>query len=161
MVFKKFIQDVCGQLFSLECKIDKKTRFSQKEINEILANAKQSNLKYFERLSKMNELNYFDVSYLMISVELDETNIALIENACTMFNENEFKGHGQTLSDFIFRVSANIAYLNEANLDVFKEIVQCKNEIYDFSTVMQNPIKAKAKKTCKEYVYAIENVFKE
>ena len=76
-----------------------------------------------------------------------------------MYNEKEFCALGQTFSDFIFRVSANINYLNESNLDIFKELVQCKNELYDFSNALKNPLRAMHKKSSNKLAYVFENVF--
>ncbi len=159
MSFKNFIQSVCSALFSTECGINSRFRFSQSEINEILSNANKENLKYFEQLAKINELSAFDVSFLMSNVKLDENKISIIRHACTLYDEREFCAQGQTFSDFIFRVSANINYLSDDNLDVFKELVQCKNELYDFSNALKNPIKALHKKSCAKLSYAFENVF--
>lgn len=159
MCLKDFIQNVSQILFSTEYKINTKFRFSQSEINEILSNADSSNVKYFESLAKIKELSAFDVSYLMSSVKLDEHKISVIASACKLFDEKEFSALGQTFSDFIFRVSANINLLNESNLDVFKELVQCKNELYDFSNALKNPLRAKHRKSGLKPAYAFENVF--
>lgn len=159
MSFKDFIQKVSHLLFSTECNISAKFRFTQSEINEILSNANKDNIKYFESLAMIKELSAFDVSYLMASVKLDENKISIISSACKMFDEKEFCALGQTFSDFIFRVSANINLLNESNLDVFKELVQCKNELYDFSKALKNPQKAKHRSHANKCAYAFENVF--
>lgn len=159
MSLKSFIQQVSALLFSTECNINTKFRFSQSEINEILANADSDNVKYFESLAKIKELSAFDVSYLMSKVKLDDRKISLISSACKMFDEKEFCALGQTFSDFIFRVSANINLLNESNLDVFKELVQCKNELYDFSKALKNPVKARHQRHSSKCAYAFENVF--
>ncbi len=44
------------------------------------------------------------------------------------------------------------------NLEVFKDLVQCKNELYDFSKALQNPIKCKQTRK-KELQFAFQNVF--
>lgn len=159
MGLKGFIESVAKLVFSTECKISSQFRFSQNEINEIISNAKKENIKYFESLSKIRELSAFDVSFLMSQSTLDERKIAIIASASKMYDEKEFNSLGQTFSDFIFRVSANINLLNESNLDLFKELVQCKNELYDFSNALKNPIKAKAARNRNKMAYAFENVF--
>ena len=159
MFLKDFIKNVACTLFSTECKINSKFRFTQSEINEIISNANSKNLKYFEKLAQIKELSAFDVSFLLSSVELNDNKIAIIAHACKMYNEKEFNALGQTFSDFIFRVSANINLLNESNLDVFKELVQCKNELYDFTNALKNPIRAKSKKQNAKLAYAFQNVF--
>ena len=159
MGLKEFIQGVLSAVFSADYSINSKFRFTQREINEIISNAKKSNLKYFEQLSKIKELSAFDVSFLMSNIELDNCKIQIIKHACSMYNEKEFCALGQTFSDFIFRVSANINYLNESNLDIFKELVQCKNELYDFSNALKNPLRAMHKKSSNKLAYVFENVF--
>lgn len=159
MSLKSFIQQVSQLLFSTECNINSKFRFTQSEINEILSNADSQNLKYFESLAKIKELSAFDVSFLMSSVKLDEYKISIIASACKLYDEKEFNALGQTFSDFIFRVSANINLLNESNLDVFKELVQCKNELYDFSKALKNPARARHQKHSNKCAYAFVNVF--
>lgn len=46
------------------------------------------------------------------------------------------------------------------NLEVFKDLVQCKNELYDFTKALQNPIKYKHARK-KEMRFAFQNVFVE
>lgn len=154
-----FVKMLQGLVFSTEAGINTKFRFSQSEINEILANANKENIKYFESLANIKELSAFDVSYLMSGEKLDERKIEIIKAACKMFDEKEFSALGQTFSDFVFRVSANINLLNESNLEIFKELVQCKNELYDFSKALKNPLKAKHARSRKTPAYAFENVF--
>lgn len=159
MGLKGFIQGVLSAVFSADLSINSKFRFTQREINEIISTAKKANLKYFEQLSKIKELSAFDVSFLMSNVELNNYKIQIIKHACLMYDEKEFCALGQTFSDFIFRVSANINYLNESNLDIFKELVQCKNELYDFSDALKNPLRAMCKKHDRKPAYAFQNVF--
>lgn len=159
MNFMRTVKHVLNVLFSTECSIDSKFRFSQSEIQEIVSCAKKENLKYLQNLIAIKELSAFDVSYLMINVKLDENKINIIKHACNMYNEKEFNSLGQTLSDFIFRVSANINYLNESNLDIFKELVLCKNELYDFSNALKNPLRALNNIHNSNFNYAFENVF--
>ncbi len=159
MGLKSFLKKISCVVFSTEYSIDSKFRFSQSEINEIISNAQKCNLKYFERLAKIKVLSAFDISFLMSDVKLDNYKLQIIEQACKMYNEKEFCALGQTFSDFIFRVSANITYLNDSNLDLFKELVQCKNELYDFSYALKNPLRVLHKKNCAKLSYAFENVF--
>ncbi len=161
MNFKKVITNLFSVLFSTECRINSEFRFSQNELNEIISNSKKENLKYFKSLSNIKQLSAFDLSYLMSNVTLDEKKISIIKHACRLFNEKEFQSLGQTYSDFIFRVSANINYLNDDNLDLFKELVQCKNELYDFAYALKNPLRVLNKKCDKSFSYAFENVFAE
>ena len=56
-----------------------------------------------------------------------------------MYNDEEFKAEGQTFSDFIFKVAANIELLNSANLELFKDLAKCKTNVYDFKNVLKNP----------------------
>lgn len=158
MSLKNFLGQLKQLLFSTECGINSNFRFSQSEINEILANAKKGNLKYFETLAKIQQLSFFDVSYLMLSVELDENKIALIVEASRMYDSKEFCAHGQTFSDFIFRVCANINLLSENNLDVFKELVRTKNELYDFTNALKNPARAQ-KMSNRKAAYVFQTVF--
>ncbi len=161
MCFRSFVKKILSLVFSCECGINSKFRFSQSEISEIISNAQKANLKYFECLAKIKELSAFDVSYLMSNVKLDENKVEIIKHACSMYDEKEFNALGQTFSDFIFRVSANINYLNDSNLNIFKELVLCKNELYDFSSALKNPLKALHKSASMKLSYAFENVFVE
>ena len=126
MGLKNFIQSILSAVFSADYSINSKFRFSQREINEIISTSKKANLKYFEQLSKIKELSAFDVSFLMSNVELDNYKIQIIKHACSMYDEKEFCALGQTFSDFIFRVSANINYLNESNLKMSCTIFQMR-----------------------------------
>lgn len=114
-------------------------RFTQSEVNEMLQTSKKSNLKYFETLAKMPNLKSFDISYLLSQTDLTPEKIEIIKEAQKMFDEKEFTANGQTGSDFIFRVAANLEYLNMDNIELFKELVKCKNELYDFKNALQNP----------------------
>lgn len=152
----KFIRTLFQNLSYVENKIQTGLKFGQGELNEILKTAKDENVKYLQRLSQINRLSAFDVSFLLSSTSLDEGKIDVIKRAAQMYDEEEFKQVGQTFSDFIFRVGANIDMLNYDNLEIFKELVNCKNEIYDFTNAMKNPIKPKKRK--KEFGYAFNKV---
>ncbi|MCD8024496.1 MAG: hypothetical protein LUE64_03070 [Candidatus Gastranaerophilales bacterium] len=140
-----FFRDLFNALSDTENSIKLDFKFTQKEIYEIMAVSKKENIKYFETLSKMPNLKYFDISYLLSQVDLDEEKIELIEEAQKIYNEKEFIANGQTESDFVFRVAANLEYLNKENIELFKELVKCKNELYDFKYALQNPLKYMAK----------------
>ena len=154
-----FLKKVLRLLFSADFLVRTSFRFSQSEINEIVSNADKDNLKYLERLVNITELSAFDISFLMSNVALDDKKISIIQHACKMYDEREFKSLGQTFSDFIFRVSANINYLDESNLTVFKELVQCKNELYDFSNILNGSARFVNKKKNNKMAFAFENVF--
>jgi len=82
MDLKSFFADLVQKLFSTECNINSAFRFSQNEMNEIVANAKKSNLQYLQSLSKIKGLSSFDVSYLMSNVDLDEHKISFRLKMC-------------------------------------------------------------------------------
>jgi len=158
MGLKNYFERVFKNLNALENKMQTGFRFSQNEINEIISSAKKENLQYFEHLAKMPELTAFDVSYLMSSVDLSEEKIEILKKASSLYKEEEFKAQGQTFSDYVFRIGANIDNLNMENLEVFKDLVQCKNELYDFTKALHNPAKYKHFKK-KEPCFAFQNVF--
>ncbi len=134
-------------------------RFSQKEVKEIVQVAKKENLKYFEVLAKMPALKYFDISFLLSKTTLDDEKILVLKEAQKIYNEDEFKANGQTQSDFIFRVAANLEYLNMENIAVFKELVKCKNELYDFKNALLNPVEYLVHNNEKRVGYAFENIY--
>ncbi len=152
------LKDMFSALNLVEGSIKTGFRFSQKEIKEIVAVSRKENLKYFEVLSKMPNLKYFDISFLLSQTELNDERIAIIEEAQKLYNDEEFKANGQTRSDFIFRVAANFEYLNLDNIEVFKELVKCKNELYDFGFALQNPLDYLVQKE-KKAGYAFQNVY--
>ena len=160
MGLKNYFERVFKNLTALENKMQTGFRFSQSEINEIISSAKKENLQYFESLARMPELTLFDVGYLMSSVNLTIEKIEILKKASSLYKEEEFKAQGQTFSDFVFRIGANIDNLNMENLEVFKDLVQCKNEIYNFARALQNPVRYKNSKT-KESQFAFQNVFVE
>ncbi len=134
-------------------------KFTQKEIKEIVSVSKKENLKYFEVLAKMPNLKYFDISFLLSQTNLNDDKIKIIEEASKLYNEEEFNANGQTRSDFIFRVGANLDYLNMENLEIFKELVKCKNELYDFKEVLTNPMEYLNFKQEKKVGYAFETIY--
>lgn len=158
MGFKSYFKRVFRNLTALENKMQTGFRFSQSEINEIISTSKKENLRFFENLARMPELTAFDVSYLLSSTNLSEDKIEILKKASSLYKEEEFKAQGQTFSDFVFRIGANIDNLNMENLEVFKDLVQCKNELYDFTRALQNPIKYTHLKK-KEVGFAFQNVF--
>lgn len=157
MSFKEFCSYLFKNVCALENKMSTGFRFSQSEINEILNSSKKENIKYFETLAKMPKLSAFDIGFLLSSTNLSEDKIEILKKAQSMYKEEEFKAHGQTFSDFVFRVGANIDKLSMDNLEIFKELVQCKNEIYDFSKALDNPIKYTHMRK-KEPVFAFRTV---
>ena len=119
---------------------------------------KKENLKYFEVLAKMPNLKYFDISFLLSQTNLSDEKIEIIKEAQKIYNDEEFKANGQTQSDFIFRVAANLDYLNSDNINVFKELVKCKNELYDFKDALLNPVKYLVRNESK-VGYAFERIY--
>ncbi len=66
------------------------------------------NLQFLKSLARMPELTAFDVSYLLSSVSLSMEKIEILKKASSLYKEDEFKAQGQTFSDFVFRIGANI-----------------------------------------------------
>ena len=157
MKFLSFVKELFNVANNIDSNVKTGFRFSQKEIAEILSVSKKENLKYFEVLSKMPNLKYFDISFLLSEVDLNDEKIALIQEAQKIYNDEEFQSNGQTKSDFIFRVAANLEYLNMNNIEMFKELVKCKNELYDFKAALENPIASMVKKEQK-VGYAFERI---
>jgi hypothetical protein len=157
MNFFEFISDVFAKLNNLEVKIQSNFKFSTIEMAEIMRCAKRENLRFLESLVKINKLTAFEISFLLSSVSLDEAKVEIIEKATKMYNDEEFTAQGQTFADFIFRVAANIDYLNNTNLELFRELVQCQNEVYDFTQILKNPMKYR-KHCVREIEFAFEKV---
>lgn len=158
MGFLSTLKELFGLVKSMDDTIKVNFRFSQKEITEIVAVSKKENLKYFEVLAKIPNLKYFDISFLLSQVSLDDYKIEIIKEAQKIYNDEEFKANGQTQSDFIFRVAANLEYLNMENIEVFKELVKCKNELYDFKSALENPVLHLVEKETK-MGYAFEKIY--
>lgn len=158
MGYLSFIKELVSKVNIVDSSVKTGLRFSQKEMAEIISVCKKENLKYFERLSKMQNLRYFDISFLLSEVTLDDNKIEIIEKAQKLYNDEEFQANGQTQSDFIFRVAANLDYLNLENIEVFKELVKCKNEVYDFANILENPSRY-LKIQNKNREFAFERVF--
>ena len=97
---------------------------------------------------------------VLVIKDLDELKekIEIIKEAQKIYNDEEFKANGQTQSDFIFRVAANLEYLNADNINVFKELVKCKNELYDFKDALLNPVKYLVQSEAK-VGYAFEKIY--
>lgn len=158
MGFFSLLKDLFKTLNNVDDSIKTGFKFSQKEIKEIISVSKKENLKYFEVLAKMPNLKYFDISFLLSQTNLDDEKIAVIQEAQKIYNDEEFKANGQTQSDFIFRVAANLEYLNLDNIEIFKELVKCKNELYDFKNALQNPLDYLVQKEVK-VGYAFEKIY--
>ena len=138
MSLLSFLKEVFSSANHMDTTIKTGFKFSQEEVREIVSTSKPENLKYFETLAKMPNLKTFDISFLLSKTNLDDEKIEIIKKAQELYKEEEFQAHGQTCSDFIFRVGANLEYLNMNNIEIFKELVKCKNELYDFKKALQN-----------------------
>ena len=158
MNFLSILKDVINTVKGVDNNIKTNFKYSQKEINEIMAICKKENMKYFEVLAKIPNLKYFDISFLLSEVELDDNKIELIKEAQKIYNDEEFSANGQTQSDFIFRVAANLDHLTMENIGVFKELVKCKNELYDFEKALKNPLEYMVKKET-TLKYAFERIY--
>jgi len=134
-----FVKEVFNATKNVDKGVETGFKFSQKEINEILSVSKKENLKYFEVLAKIPNIKYFDISFLLSQTNLNDEKIEVIKEAQKIYNDREFQANGQTQSDFIFRVAANLEYLNMDNIEIFKELVKCKNELYDFKSALEAP----------------------
>ena len=158
MGFLSFLKELFNSADNVNSGIKTGFRFTQKEIKEIVSVSKKENLKYFEVLAKMPNLKYFDISFLLSQTNLSDEKIEIIKEAQKIYNDEEFKANGQTQSDFIFRVAANLDYLNSDNINVFKELVKCKNELYDFKDALLNPVKYLVRNESK-IGYAFERIY--
>lgn len=157
MSLKGFISLLFDRICDMESQMQCSFKFSQGELNEMLQSAKKENIPYLGALSRIDKLSSFEVSYLLSSVELNEDKINIVKSAVAMYNEEEFSAVGQTMADFIFRVSANIDALNIGNLELFKELVQCRNDVYDFTQILKKPTRLiKGRK--KELAFAFQKV---
>ena len=154
MKLKEFFKSVLGGLSEIENKMAYSSRFSQCEINEMLRTAKQENIPFLQELIEVNKLTAFEITFLLNSANLSAEKIDTIKAAVELYDEAEFRAAGQTLSDFIFRVAANLDILDTSNLTLFKELVRSKNELYDFSGVLERPRFTKSRET--ELAFAFE-----
>ena len=128
MSLLSILKDLFNSINHMDTTIKTGFKFTQEEVKEIISTSKPENLKYFEVLAKMPNLKSFDISFLLSQTKLDDEKIEIIKKAQELYREEEFNAHGQTCSDFIFRVGANLEYLNMNNIEIFKELVKCKNE---------------------------------
>jgi hypothetical protein len=74
-----------------------------------------------------------------------------------MYNDEEITPRGKLSADLISEIAANIDYLNNTNLELFRELVQCQNEVYDFTQILKNPMKYR-KHCVREIEFAFEKV---
>ena len=159
MSFPSFLNKIFKITKSVDNSVKSGFRFTQSESAEIMSVSKKENLKYFEVLSKMPNLKCFDICFLLSRIDLSDEKIEVIKKAQNIYNEQEFKDNEQTRSDFIFRVAVNLSYLNLDNIQLFKELVKCKKEIYDFKEALENPMAFMTINKAKEPVYAFERVY--
>ncbi|MBR1976918.1 hypothetical protein IKA15_01410 [bacterium] len=150
MGLKKFIGNLFQAISHLEEKIEFNQRFSQSEINEILSNSKSENMRFLVDLLKIKSLSAFDISYILSLDNLSEEKIATITQASKLYSAEEFTEQGQTFSDFISKVCANLDMLNSSNIDYFKELALIKSELYDFTALLKNPTQILQKAQHKE-----------
>ena len=143
-------------LGKIEGKIEAKSRFSTNEVNEILSAAKEENVPFMSTLMNINKLSAFDISLILSRSNLNLDKIEVIKKAVSLYSDEEFKAQGQTFSDFISRVCANLEALDMGNIDYFKEIAVLRAEIYDFTNLLKKPMKNTHKET--SYQFAFERV---
>jgi len=158
MTFVKFLQRIVKDFSSFERKVnDSSFGLSQAELNGILRHAKGENVKFLEKLSKIPCLSAVEIGFLLSSINLDDEKIETIKKAAEIYREEEFTLSGQTFADFIFRVCVNLDMLNCSNIEMFKELSICKNEIYDFANALKTPGKLGRKRQTR-IAYAFERV---
>lgn len=157
MKFLSILKDLFNTINSVDDSIKTGFKFNQKEIKEIVAVSKKENLKYFEVLAKIPNMKYFDISFLLSQTNLTDEKIEIIKEANKIYSDEEFRANGQTRSDFVFRVAANLDYLTLDNIEIFKELVKCKNELYDFKYALENPMQFLVEKETK-VGYAFETI---
>ena len=158
MAFVKFLQKLVRDFSAFEGKVkDSACGLSQSELNNVLCQAKGENVKFLEKLSKIHGLSAVEIGFLLSNIDLDDDKIETVKKAAEIYNEEEFTLSGQTFADFMFRVCVNIDMLNCSNIEMFKELAQYKNEIYDFANAFKNPKKLGRKKQT-QVAYAFERV---
>lgn len=150
MDFKKVIGKIFQTIANLEEKIDFNQRFSQSEVKEILSNSKSENMRFLVELMKIQNISSFDVSYILSLDNLTESKINTIIEASKLYSAEEFTSQGQTFSDFISKVCANLDMLNSSNIDYFKELALLRSELYDFTALLKKPTQILQKAQHKE-----------
>lgn len=150
MGLKNFIGKLFQAIYNLEEKIEFNQRFTQSEINEILSNSKSENMRFLVDLLKIKNLSAFDVSYILSLDNLNDEKITTITQASKLYSAEEFTSQGQTFSDFISKVCANLDMLNSSNIDYFKELALLRSELYDFTALLKSPAEAIQKAQNKE-----------
>lgn len=153
---KKFISELMSYLGKIEGKIEAKSRFSTNEVNEMLAGANKENVPFMNTLMNIKKLSAFDISLILSGSKLNLDKIEVIKKAVSLYSDEEFKAQGQTFSDFISKVCANIESLDMGNIDYFKEIAVLRAEIYDFTNLLKKPMKNSYKQA--SYQFAFERV---
>ena len=153
---KKFISELMSYLGKIEGKIEAKSRFSTNEVNEMLASANKENVPFMNTLMNIKKLSAFDMSLILSGSKLNLDKIEVIKKAVSLYSDEEFKAQGQTFSDFISKVCANIELLDMGNIDYFKEIAVLRAEIYDFTNLLKKPMKNSYKQA--SYQFAFERV---
>ena len=153
---KKFFSELLSYLGKIEGKIEIKSRFSTNEVNEILASARAENVPFMNTLMNINKLSAFDISLILSGNKLNLDKIEVIKKAVSLYSDEEFKAQGQTFSDFISKVCANLETLDMGNIDYFKEIAALRAEIYDFTNLLKKPMKNSHKQA--SYQFAFERV---
>ena len=153
---KKFFSNLLAYLNKIEGKLSSEMRFSASEINEILSSARKENVPFLNTLMSINKLSAFDVSLILSRNNLTSDKIEVIKKAVSLYSDEEFKAQGQTFSDFISRVCANLDSLDMGNIDYFKEIAVLKAEVYDFTNMLKKPVKNLQRQ--KSYQFAFERI---
>ena len=158
MLVMKFFKKIFEEFFLFEEKIeDSFLGLSHTEMHGILRHARASNVRFLEQLVAMRHLSAVEIGFLLSEIELDDEKIETIQKATEIYKEEDFVQHGQTFTDFIFRVCVNIDMLNCSNIEMFKELTNCKNEIYDFANAIKNPLKFRQRRKNKP-AYAFEKI---
>ena len=153
---KNFFKGIISYLKKIEGQVEEKSRFSSSEINEIMLSAKKENIPFLNTLMSINKLSAFDVTLILSRSNLSLDKIEVIKKAVSLYSDEEFRAQGQTFSDFISRVCANLEVLDMKNVDYFKEIAIIKSEIYDFTNLLKKPMRNLQKQ--KRYEFAFERV---
>ncbi len=159
MAIFKFFQKLTKDLSLFEVKVkDSSYGLSRNELSNILRHARSENVKFLGKLVDIHCLSAVEIGFLLAKIELDNEKIETIKKAAETYNEKDFVQHGQTFTDFMFRVCVNLDMLNCSNIEMFKELTNCKNEIYDFANAVKAPLKSRQRKRDKS-AYAFERVY--
>ncbi len=114
--------------------LTKLKKFDKNDIEDILENSKEGNVKYLDEVLSIKNISSFDASYIMSKLNLTQDKIELIKLSLKKYESSDELKEQETYSDFLYGIVNSIEKIEKQDTDIFDDILGYKRKINDIAS---------------------------